>query len=491
MPNLGDIDAQSLAGALATGTHGTGTRLPEPLRRRSRRRAGPRRRQRAHARRRRRAARRAGRLGALGVIAAVTLRCVPAFRLRNIDRPEPLEDVLAELAGARRRPRPLRVLDVPARGRRAHAHARRAPRTPPRRARPRPRLHERHPDGQPRVPRRQRGRAPLPAHDPAAEPLRVRGRLAARARRLVVRASSPASGSCASRRWSTRVPREHAVDGACAPRAPSLERHPVSFPIELRFSAADDALLSPAHGRDSAFVAVHVFRAMAYEPAFREVEAALSDARRPPALGQAVVPDRAPSSRPRYPRWDAFQAHPRRARPGRPVRQRVGARRAGMSAMKTLQHLRRRQFEYDPEDPEGYRAGMDRFGPKIGASEDRRARSTSCRPGRRCARTTTSPTRSGCIVLEGELTVRHPDGDGRAGRPATRRAFPVGPDGAHKMSNATDETVRFLMLSTRDEPASRSTRTRTRSASGPAARTSTCSRGWARASTTTTARRPA
>ena len=28
MPNLGDIDAQSLAGALSTGTHGTGTRFP-------------------------------------------------------------------------------------------------------------------------------------------------------------------------------------------------------------------------------------------------------------------------------------------------------------------------------------------------------------------------------------------------------------------------------------------------------------------------------
>ena len=40
----------------------------------------------------------------------------------------------------------------------------------------------------------------------------------------------------------------------------ALERHPVAFPIELRFSAADDALLSPAHGRDSAFVAVHVFK---------------------------------------------------------------------------------------------------------------------------------------------------------------------------------------------------------------------------------------
>ena len=36
-------------------------------------------------------------LGALGVVVAVTLRCVPAFRLRGIDRPEPLEDVLAAL----------------------------------------------------------------------------------------------------------------------------------------------------------------------------------------------------------------------------------------------------------------------------------------------------------------------------------------------------------------------------------------------------------
>src|SRR3954465_8204496 len=97
MPNLGDIDAQSLAGALATGTHGTGTRFPnlsgqvaagelmladgsertidtgDELR----------------------AARVS--LGALGVIVAVTLRCVPAFKLRNRDHPEPLEDVLSDL----------------------------------------------------------------------------------------------------------------------------------------------------------------------------------------------------------------------------------------------------------------------------------------------------------------------------------------------------------------------------------------------------------
>ena len=97
LPNLGDIDVQSVAGALATGTHGTGARLPnlsaqverlelvlgdgseieltegDLLR-----------------------AARVG-LGALGVVAAVTLRCVPSFRLRGVDAPEPLEDVLASL----------------------------------------------------------------------------------------------------------------------------------------------------------------------------------------------------------------------------------------------------------------------------------------------------------------------------------------------------------------------------------------------------------
>src|SRR6478672_4477856 len=147
MPNLGDIDVQSLAGALSTGTHGTGARLPnlsgqvesvelvladgsertvtggdELL-----------------------AARVS--LGALGVVVAVTLRCVPAFRLRNTDHPEGLDDVLEELQE------------------RAHPHAR-PHRGPPSQARPRPRLHERRAARQPRLPRGQRGRAPLPRHDP-------------------------------------------------------------------------------------------------------------------------------------------------------------------------------------------------------------------------------------------------------------------------------------------------------------------------------------
>src|ERR1700722_5556273 len=99
MANLGDIDAQTLAGALSTGTHGTGARLgglatqvealdlvladgalvtclaacrPELF-----------------------AAARIG-LGALGVITAVTLRCVPSFTLAADERPMPVEQVIEE-----------------------------------------------------------------------------------------------------------------------------------------------------------------------------------------------------------------------------------------------------------------------------------------------------------------------------------------------------------------------------------------------------------
>ena len=36
-------------------------------------------------------------LGALGAISAVTLRCVPAFTIRRVDEPRPLDEVLHRL----------------------------------------------------------------------------------------------------------------------------------------------------------------------------------------------------------------------------------------------------------------------------------------------------------------------------------------------------------------------------------------------------------
>ncbi|WP_293781377.1 D-arabinono-1,4-lactone oxidase [uncultured Aeromicrobium sp.] len=98
LPNLGDVDPQSLAGAISTGTHGTGGRLQgiaaavvamqlviadgsivevdeaHPWF----------------------GAARVG-LGAIGIVTEVTLQCVPAFLLHAREEPMPLPDVLANL----------------------------------------------------------------------------------------------------------------------------------------------------------------------------------------------------------------------------------------------------------------------------------------------------------------------------------------------------------------------------------------------------------
>ncbi len=100
MENLGDIDRQSISGAISTGTHGTGAGFgglatqvvgvtvitaageflridedhqPELL-----------------------GAFALG-LGALGILVEVTLQCVPAFVLHAVERPEPLQEVLDTL----------------------------------------------------------------------------------------------------------------------------------------------------------------------------------------------------------------------------------------------------------------------------------------------------------------------------------------------------------------------------------------------------------
>jgi FAD-linked oxidoreductase len=47
----------------------------------------------------------------------------------------------------------------------------------------------------------------------------------------------------------------------------------ISFPIEVRVSPPDDLWLSTAHGRDSAYIAIHVFHPSPHDPYFRDVEA--------------------------------------------------------------------------------------------------------------------------------------------------------------------------------------------------------------------------
>ncbi len=223
-----------------------------------------------------------------------------------------------------------------------------------------------------------------------------------------------------------------------------------------------------------------------------EVEAALGRARRAPALGQALVPQAPTDFARRYPRWDDFQASARELDPGGPLRQRVGPRRAGMSAMKTLQHLRRPPSTYDPDGPRGLpRAACDRFGPKIGAVEASAATVYELPPGQAlCPYHYESDEEWMLVLLRRAQRRAIPEGDGRAQGAVTPPRFLVGPTGAHKMFNAlrprrcADPGCSPPRRSRRTP----STRTPTRSGSGTADRArARRSRGWARVSTTTTA----
>ncbi|WP_184695495.1 D-arabinono-1,4-lactone oxidase [Saccharothrix tamanrassetensis] len=99
MPNLGDIDAQTIAGATSTGTHGTGAKLGGLATRITAMELvlanGEQVRCSAEERPDLFHAARVG-LGALGVISTVTLHCVPAFVLHARESPGRLDQVLDE-----------------------------------------------------------------------------------------------------------------------------------------------------------------------------------------------------------------------------------------------------------------------------------------------------------------------------------------------------------------------------------------------------------
>jgi uncharacterized cupin superfamily protein len=108
-------------------------------------------------------------------------------------------------------------------------------------------------------------------------------------------------------------------------------------------------------------------------------------------------------------------------------------------------------LEHDEDDPEGYSSGYLKLAPAI--------------DGKTMAGTLYElpPGNSNCpyhyesdeewlLVLEGTLTVRHPEGEDElvAGDLV---CFPAGPDGAHKLTNRGDEVVKMLIVSTANMPA--------------------------------------
>ncbi|MBB5154259.1 D-arabinono-1,4-lactone oxidase [Saccharopolyspora phatthalungensis] len=310
LANLGDIDRQTIAGAIATGTHGTGAGLgglatqieelellladgtekrcsatenPELF-----------------------AAARVG-LGALGVITTVTLRCVPAFALAADERPARLDDVLDgfdELAADNDH---IEFYWFP------HASKTLVKRNN-------------------RLPA---GESPRPLH-----PLRhfleytvLENRLfgaVCRLGRAVPASVRPLNRFCAST-WSTRsysdrsyrvfttrrdvrfveceyaVPREALRDVLDELRiAVGRLADPVMFPVEVRVAAADDVWLSTAYRRPSAYIAVHQFQRMPYRRWFDTFEDIVGAVGGRPHWGKVHRLD-ASALHELYPRFDDFR----------------------------------------------------------------------------------------------------------------------------------------------------------------------------------------
>jgi uncharacterized cupin superfamily protein len=108
--------------------------------------------------------------------------------------------------------------------------------------------------------------------------------------------------------------------------------------------------------------------------------------------------------------------------------------------------------EFDDTDPDGYRAGMARFGPRLGATKSGASLYELPAGQSICPYHYEYGEEEWLIVLEGRPTVRHPGGQEEL-EPGDTVCFPEGPDGAHKVTNGTGDRVRVLMFSTVNRPA--------------------------------------
>jgi uncharacterized cupin superfamily protein len=115
-------------------------------------------------------------------------------------------------------------------------------------------------------------------------------------------------------------------------------------------------------------------------------------------------------------------------------------------------NLFRASVEDMPERRDGYRLAYARLGPQIGAAKIG-ATVYELPPGQ-----STFPYHyeHGCeewlLVVAGTPTLRHPGGEDEL-EPGDLVCFPEGPEGAHKVTNSTNETARLVILSTKASPA--------------------------------------
>ena len=309
LPNLGDIDAQTISGALATGTHGTGARygclasFVEALTMVTG--TGEVVSCDATAASDVFGAARVG-VGALGVVTELTLRCVDAFTLRAEERPARIGDVLPRLDEHIADNDHFEMFWFPYTDRVQTKTNNRVP------------VHD-------RPLSRFRGWLDdeLLSNRVFSLACRLGRRLPATARtisRIEAVALSPRVYTgpsyevfCTARRVRF-VEMEYALPRAALAEAFAELRKvvdqlpfPVLFPVEMRAAAGDDAWLSHGYGRDSAYVAIHQYAGMPYEPYFRAFEKLATGMGGRPHWGK-VHWRTAEDLRPAYPRFDDFLA---------------------------------------------------------------------------------------------------------------------------------------------------------------------------------------
>ena len=269
MENLGDVDVQSLAGALSTGTHGTGRRLGglasqvEGLRLvlasgevvECSRQREPRLFESARVS-----------LGALGVLTEVTLRLVPAYRLHERLLREDVETCLSRFDERADAHRHCEFFWLPAKD---VAEVKLLDPT---------------------------DAAPDPLGDRRFERIDHSDRVLPSARELRF------------------VEMEYALPAAAGAdcfrelRALMRARHPdVQWPVEFRSVAADDVPLSPASGRDTVTVSVHQGHQLPFEVFFADAQAVLRNHGGRPHWGKWHTLG-ARELRELYPRFDDFCA---------------------------------------------------------------------------------------------------------------------------------------------------------------------------------------
>jgi L-gulonolactone oxidase len=315
MENLGDINRQSIAGAVSTGTHGTGVDLgvissqvtgfelvtadgerrwvdepsdPELFA--------------------------AGRvsLGALGILSRIRLRLVPLYNMRLTRSVLPLDDCLANVPELTGSARSFEFYWFPYSGRVATKAWNPTPDPP------------------------SRSKSARFVNDIVLENLlfgticAVVGRIPAlvpRAARAVVSLSG--SGAIVDESHAIlstpryvrfnemeyALPADRAAD-AFREFTAALEaaRLPIFFPVEYRWVKADDIWLSPAYGRDTVTISCHQTRGYAYDTYFSLAENIFRKYGGRPHWGK-IHSLRAPALAGLYPRWSDFTALRRRLDP--------------------------------------------------------------------------------------------------------------------------------------------------------------------------------